>query len=190
MSDEELFEAIKAGDGDALSLLYDRYSPMVYRISKRLIEDDREVQEVVQDVFTRLWTTSARYPAYGEFDQWLCVIARRIAIDHLRREKRHADVQLANVETYSDCPDTYEATEMAVDRKLLKEELLSAIGKLREDQQVILHRAYFLGYTLREIATSLQVPVGTVKTRLHQGLMSLRATMASWEKEENSGQDR
>lgn len=191
LSDEELFEAIKQGDGDALSALYDRHALMVHRIANRLIEDDRTVQEVVQDVFTRLWTTSARYPSYGSFDQWLCAITRRIAIDHLRREKRHADVPLPNIEIHGDRPIAYEATELAVDRRLLKEELLHAIANLHEDQRVILHRAYFQGYTLTEIATSLQVPIGTVKTRLHQGLKNLRAIMETWgEEAETSGQHR
>lgn len=182
LSDEELFEAVKQGDDDALSKLYDRYAGMVHRIARRLICDEQKVQEVVQDVFTRLWTTTAFRPSYGRFEHWLCVVSRRIAIDYLRKEQRHTHISLPDIEFDNNLRESSERTEMEVGRRMLKQDLNRAISDLSEDQQVVLQLAYFQGYSLREIASKLQIPLGTVKTRLHKGLKVLRLTLGNWDK--------
>lgn len=184
VSDEELFQAIKQGDGEALSELYDRYAALVNRAAKRLIKDEQIVQEVVQDVFTRVWTTTAEYPAYGRLEHWLYVVTRRIAIDHLRKRRRGSEVAFVNVEINTTAKFLDESIEQIVDQKLLREELLHTISGLHLDQQVILHHAYFQGYTLSEIAAMLQIPVGTVKTKLHQSLKYLRMAFEAQKIEE------
>lgn len=181
MSDDELLEAIQDRNGEALSELYDRYAAIVGRIARQLIEDEQKVQDVIQEVFTRIWVSAEQY-ARGSFQSWLYVMTRRIAVDHLRKERRRPQVLVSNSELERHAGRA-ETTERLVDQELLKTELLELISHLPSDQQTVLKLAYFRGYTLNEISMLLGLPVGTVKTRLHKGLQSLRMVMADWEGE-------
>lgn len=186
MSDDELLEAIKQRDGEALSELYDRYAVTVNRIVRRLIADEQKVQDVTQDVFTRIWTSAAGHYRRGCFQNWLYVVTRRIAVDYLRKERRQPQVLVPDSEL-----DLHlvagQTTEVAVGQELLKTELLEIVSSLPSDQQTVLKLAYFRGYTLNEIAQLLDMPVGTVKTRLHRGLKGLRLMMGDWESEVGKG---
>lgn len=181
MSDEELFARVKAGDGDALSTLYDRHAHRVYAIARRVVLDGQAAEEVVQDVFTRIWTTTAFQPERGQFAQWVFVVARRIAIDHVRRRERSRDVPDSE-RVYRDAGNG-PAGEPDFLEKFLREDLARSISSLREEERVILRKAYFEGKTLSEVAGELAIPIGTVKTRLHRALKAMRAGMADWQPE-------
>lgn len=177
LSDEELFVRVKQGDGEALSLLYDRYAMKVARIAHKWIRDQQGVEEVVQDVFTRIWTTQAFTPDKGRFEHWISVVARRITIDYIRKLGRRPDSPNSDwLEGTGDGNrfDTY------VQRNWLRQDLSQSMRMLRNEERLVVELAYFKGYTLSEIAGLLNIPLGTVKTRLHHALKALKKTMADW----------
>lgn len=182
MTDEELYEGVLRGDGQALSLLYDRYARKVYGIARRLTSDSQMIEEIVQDVFTRVWTTQGYKSALGAFDHWLSVVARRIAIDHLRKhmrgQKAGAPLDIEELDLRS-----ASGAEQEAEGRLMRGELRAAMSGLRAEERLVLELAYFQGYTLSEVATALGMPLGTVKTRLHAGLSRLRTRMADWKLE-------
>jgi RNA polymerase sigma-70 factor (ECF subfamily) len=173
-SDNELYQAIKQGNAEALGALYDRYVAKVYRIVKRLIADDLTVQEVIQDVFTRIWTTQAFDANLGAFSHWLAVVARRIAIDHVRKHRPpttpwpQEDVMGAD------------DTEKVTSNRILRSDLVAAMSNLDDDLRTVLQLAYFEGYTLAEISSRLGIPLGTVKSKLYRGLKKMRVAMIHW----------
>lgn len=186
MSDDELLEAIQARNGEALSELYDRYAVTVSKIARQLIDDEQKVQDVTQEVFTRIWVSAAQQYTRGCFQSWLYVVTRRIVVDHLRKERRRPQVLVSDYELDRHALNAGEP-ESAVGYDFLKTELLDLISDLPSEQQTVIKLAYFKGYTLSEISTLLDLPVGTVKTRLHRGLQSLRMEMADWESEVGKG---
>ncbi len=187
MTDEELLIRIRLGDREAFGELYDRHAPRVVAIARRLIRDRQTVEEIVQDVFTRIWKNPAFRSDLGSFDHWLGVVARRITIDHGRRHMRQlrvADAGIA-VAAAAQSADSRVArpVEDRLDKRLLHDELARSLQALRNEERLVLQLAYFEGRTLSEIARDLAIPLGTVKTRLHHGLKHLQSAMAEWRQE-------
>jgi RNA polymerase sigma-70 factor (ECF subfamily) len=182
--DEELWSQLKRGDPKALEALYDRHAPAVMAVARRLAHDPSLAEEIVQDVFTRLWTTTSFDPGLGRFDHWVATIARRVAIDHLRRTKRRADVpdseRVYAERGTDDQTPRRDPVGTELEGRALRRDLETALRTLRREETVIIEMAYFQGFTLSEIAERLDVPLGTVKTRLHHALRSLRLAMADW----------
>ncbi|MCL6442155.1 MAG: sigma-70 family RNA polymerase sigma factor [Alicyclobacillus sp.] len=180
MSDEELFSRIKQGDGEALSLLYDRYAMKVARIAHKWIRDQQGMEEVVQDVFTRVWTTQSFTPEKGQFGNWIAVVTRRITIDYLRKSGRLLDIpDSERLESIGDM----NRLDHQLQRKWLRQDLVGSMENLRADERVILELAYFKGHSLSEIATLLNIPLGTVKTQLHSALKNMKKSMEDWSAE-------
>ncbi len=182
MSDDDLLEAISRGEGTALAQLYDRHALTVERIARQLIRDEQRVQDIVQEVFARIWTTGARRYTAINFHSWLYVLVRRIALDFLRHEQRRPQTFVADVELLAHTVGEHAQGAGWEGMSSLKLDLLHALGDLPEEQRLILKMTYFSGFTLKETASLLDIPLGTVKTRLHQGLLRLRGIMSDWER--------
>ncbi len=189
MSDDELLAAISRGEGVALAKLYDRHALTVARIARQLIRDEQKVQDVVQEVFARIWTRGAGQYTAINFHSWLYVVVRRVALDFLRHDQRRPQTLVADVELLARSPVEQTPGE-GWDGVSLKLDLLHALGDLPEEQQLIVRMTYFGGFTLKETAAVLDMPLGTVKTRLHQGLVRLRDIMAQWERGDAHGYGR
>ncbi len=190
LTDEELLQRIRQGEHDALGELYDRHAPRVVAIARRLIRDRQTVEEIVQDVFTRIWKTPAYRPELGSFENWLGVVARRIAIDHGRKTVRRLDLATGEVDAATADAHAQVATghlgrpvEDRLDERLLRDDLARSLRTLRVEERLILQLAYFEGRTLSEIARDLALPLGTVKTRLHHGLKNMQGEMVEWRQE-------
>jgi RNA polymerase sigma-70 factor (ECF subfamily) len=177
-SDGTLFNAVKEGNAEALGTLYNRYVAKVYRIAKRLIQDEQTIQEIIQDVFTRIWTTQSFDPNLGVFDHWIAVVTRRIVIDHIRRRR-----MICSAFPQDDLTVVDDTAERNVNNRMLRNDLLDALSKLDSDQSIVLELAYFKGYTLAEISVKLGIPLGTVKTKLHKGLKKMRISLQNWSEE-------
>lgn|GEM_PF-341285 len=182
LSDEELYARTKLGEAYALSQLYDRYGARIAAIARRFISDRQGIEEVVQDVFMRIWTTNAFTPDAGIFSHWICIVARRIAIDHARKRDSRIEMVGYGGDQGVDAVATA-GQEYAFDSRLLHTDLMRALSALRQEEQVVLNLAYFEGKTLSEIAEDLNAPLGTVKTRLHMGLKHMRLRLADWRPE-------
>lgn len=170
LTDEDLLRRVAARDPAALASLYDRYAPLVYGLARRIVRDEDQAEDLVQEVFLRLWNRPEVYDrGRGTFRAWLLSIAHHLAVDVLRRRRREVSYQdkLAGPGTDDPVDTAMGQLEGAAVRSLL--------GRLPPDQRRVIELAYFEGLTQREIAARLGEPLGTVKTRLRLGIIKLRA---------------
>ncbi|MBW5448146.1 sigma-70 family RNA polymerase sigma factor [Cohnella sp. CFH 77786] len=174
-SDSELMRLIRMKHREALELLYDRYAKLVYSFARRAAGNEALAREIVQLVFTRLWTTRAEYDAAkGSFVNWLLTITRNIAVDVMRRERRHAaNVPMEWIEDSREAAESDHPESETVRRAELSE-VAAAASRLTLPQRRVIELLYWKGYTLQQIAEMGGEPVGTVKNRLHQALKTLR----------------
>jgi RNA polymerase sigma-70 factor (ECF subfamily) len=171
----ELLRSVRDKNRDALEQLYDRHARLVYSFAMRISSDESLAREIVQLVFARLWTTKAEYDSSrGDFASWLLTITRNIAIDVLRRERRHRSM-VAIEGLHEQLEDAgSDSPEGNVIRSDQQSAINSAAKRLSRPQQQLINLMYWKGYTLHEIAEMGGEPVGTVKNRLHQALKTLR----------------
>jgi len=172
--DAVLLQRVAAGDSDALLSLHQRYVNLVYSMALRILGDSHLAEEVTQDVFLKLWQKGERYdPRRGSFSTWLLSVTRFAAIDRLRREGRRPATALQTGEQDATLAQdrtrraTWEAWEEGRHLRLLLEQL-------PREQRELIELAYFGGMTHRDLAEYLNLPLGTVKSRLRLGLQKLR----------------
>jgi RNA polymerase sigma-70 factor, ECF subfamily len=152
--------------------LYDRYSSIVYSIALRVLGDTGAAEDVLQEVFLQLWRNPGVFDSSrGNMVAWLAVIARNRAIDSLR--KRRPETDIADVVVPVE-PDLAGDTE----RARAMEKIRGVLGDMPAAQRSALEMAYFEGLTHTEIAARTGEPLGTVKTRIRAGLLSLRKAFA------------
>jgi RNA polymerase sigma-70 factor (ECF subfamily) len=171
--DLTLVTAIRAGDQGAMAALYDRYSSIVYSVALRVLQNPAAAEDVLQDIFMQLWRNPGAFDASrGNMAAWLAVIARHRAIDALRRRKPEEDFEdvIVSVE-----PDL--ASE--ADRSRAMAKVRTAFESMAPPQRSALEMAYFEGLTHAEIAQKTGEPLGTIKTRIRTGLLSLRKVLAA-----------
>jgi RNA polymerase sigma-70 factor (ECF subfamily) len=160
--------AIRSGDENAMAMLYDRYSPIVYSVALRVLGDTGAAEDVLQEVFMQLWRNPGGFDSSrGNLAAWLAVISRNRAIDAVR--KRRPDTDIADV-IVSVEPDLAGDAE----RARAMEKVRGALGAMPSAQRSALEMAYFEGLTHTEIAAKTSEPLGTIKTRIRAGLLALR----------------
>ncbi|MDR6550196.1 sigma-70 family RNA polymerase sigma factor [Paenibacillus qinlingensis] len=180
-TDGELMKLVMNKHHPALEELYDRYVKIVYAFALKSMKDEQTAREIVQLVFTRLWTTQKGYdPSKGAFVNWLITITRNITIDCLRKQRReNENLHFDSNAWEQSFVSTDENPDAAISRKWLGEQIQEAYLHLSESQIKLIHLMYWQGYTLSEIAAHTNEPVGTIKSRLHQGLKILRKHLTS-----------
>ena len=174
LSQEEerrLLARLKARDESALSELYDEMAPWVLGLAYRILQDDDEAEEVVGNVFTQVWRHADRHDARrGPLVPWILSIARNRALDLLRRRRRWwrkaERWERARVIDGSDNTPAASAAEASVPGFPVHREVHQALAALPEEQRRVVALAYFEGLSHSEIAKRLDVPLGTVKTRM------------------------
>jgi RNA polymerase sigma-70 factor, ECF subfamily len=167
-TDLELLDRVRAGSEPALVVLFDRYSKVVYAVALRVLRDTTLAEDVMQDVFLKLWKDTPRLDARSHhLLGWFGVLARNRAIDLLRRQ--HPSEVLEGVAM----PSTVDV-ETEAESHILYDRARSIIVTLPEAQQSVLQLAFFEGLSHSEIATRLQTPLGTIKTRIRQALLTVR----------------
>lgn len=172
-SDLTLVTAIRAGDQSAMAALYDRYSSIVYAVALRVLQDTGAAEDVLQDIFLQLWRNPGAFDASrGNMAAWLAVIARNRAIDTLRRRRPQDDIEDVVLSVEADL-----ASE--ADRSRAMEKVRGAMLAMPAPQRSALEMAYFEGLTHAEIAEKTGEPLGTIKTRIRVGLISLRRVLAA-----------
>jgi len=171
-SDLSLVARVRARDESAMAALYDRYSSLVYAVALRVLGDTGAAEDVLQEIFLQLWRKPSAFDAArGSMGAWLSVIARNRSIDALRKRKPETDIEdvVLSVETNF-------AHNADRGRALLK--IREVLGKMAAPQRSALEMAFFEGLTHTEIAEKTGEPLGTIKTRIRAGLLSLRAAVA------------
>jgi RNA polymerase sigma-70 factor, ECF subfamily len=172
--DLSLIQRIIQQDHAALSALYDRYARVVYSVAYRSLGSVEESEEVVMDVFAKVWITAASYNCEkARVDSWIFMMTRSRVLDRLRSKQRRARVTEAFTafETTTTTADASCNLEMAERRN----QVIAALASLPIEQRQVLEMAYFQGWSQREIAERTGLALGTVKTRIRLGLEKLRS---------------
>ena len=172
----DLLKACGRGDQSAFARLYDATSSRVVGLAVRVVRDPAQAEEVAQEAFLEIWKTSGRFdPAKGSPLGWLLTIVHRKAVDRVRASEatRRRDTTYQQQNQHVDHDATAEAVEASLEAKRVRD----CLHELTEVQREALTLAYFGGYTHTEVATMLDLPVGTAKTRIRDGLIRMRDAM-------------
>lgn len=171
-SEQELMRQLVSGNEQAIRVLYARFGRSVYTLALRLLGNTEAAEELTQDVFLAAWRKAARFdPSRGRLSTWLMTIAHNLAVDRLRHERGGGRPTLVLVEEVPQSQAADEEQETVLDRDRARR----ALAALSQAERRLLSRAYFLGWTAREISEADGIPLGTVKTRLRAALLKLRA---------------
>jgi RNA polymerase sigma-70 factor (ECF subfamily) len=176
--DQHLMQRVAQGDRAAFSLLYDRFSTPLYSLALKMLADDAEARDLLQEVFLSVWTKAPMFHAErGTAFSWVISQLRNRAIDRLRAKRRRGELIEANA---TELEPTSSASPTSADNAEFSErarEVRSALEQLSDDQRQVLRLAYFEGLTQSEIAEKLEEPLGTIKARAHRGLSRLRTIL-------------
>jgi RNA polymerase sigma-70 factor, ECF subfamily len=166
--DAMLVSAIRSGDEQAMAQLYERHSAVVYSVALRVLGDTAAAEDILQEVFMQLWRSPGAFDANrGSLPGWLAVITRNRAIDSLRKRRPETDI--------TDVVVCFEPDMLhSVDWSLALEKIRSALGSMPPSQRSALEMAFFQGLTHSEIAEKTGEALGTIKTRIRTGLLTLR----------------
>jgi RNA polymerase sigma-70 factor (ECF subfamily) len=179
LDDERLIQLIAQARPEALSELYDRYGRLVFSLAINAVGDATTAEEVTQDVFMHIWERAWQYRAeQAKVSPWLTSIARHRAIDQLRRQGvRPEGNSVAWADLSPQAGPAGAGPEQATELSIQRQRVRAAVAKLPEEQKQVLALAYFQGYTQAEIAESLSLPLGTVKTRIRLAMEKLRVLL-------------
>ena len=176
-ADHTSLERMARGDHDALAELYDRHARLVYSLALRIVGDQSDAEDIVQEVFSQAWRQAARYESSrGHVIAWLLNLTRSRAIDRLRGRRSRPEAAVD--------PVTFEIPDLAppVDEMLVQSrqaaQIRAAVEQLSVLQRMAIELAFYEGLTHVEIAERLELPLGTVKTRIRQGLLKLKDHLA------------
>ncbi len=166
--DTALVSAIRDGDQSAMATLYDRYSSIVYSVALRVLTDTGAAEDVLQEVFMQLWRNPTAFDASrGSLGAWLAVITRNRSIDALRKRRSETDIDDVIVSVQPDLASEAERTRAL-------EKVRGVLGSMPVSQRTALELAFFEGLTHTEIAGKTGEPLGTIKTRIRSGLLTIR----------------
>jgi RNA polymerase sigma-70 factor, ECF subfamily len=170
----QLVRRCAAGDQPALAALYDESSRLVYTMALRILRDTADAEEVTLDVYMQVWKTAGGYSAdRGSVGTWLVMLARTRAIDRLRARESRIRLEDPLPEQFQ-VPATTPSPEAEAQGSWHRARVISALASLSPDQRQAVELAIFSGFTHSELAVRLNQPLGTVKTRVRQGMIKLR----------------
>jgi RNA polymerase sigma-70 factor (ECF subfamily) len=171
--DSSLLGLVQSGDEDAMASLFDRYSKLVYSVAFRVLRDPPSAEDVLQEVFMQIWRNPDSFTAArGSLGGWLAIVSRNRSIDLLRRKRPSVDVDDIPLASKFNLADEAE-------RNFLMDRARDVIHKLPTEQRKTVEMAFFDGLTHSEIAEMTGDPLGTVKTRIRSGLLTLRKAFQS-----------
>jgi len=182
-SDHQLFEAMAARNTGALATIYDRHSRLLYGTILGLVRDTDDAEDLLQEVMLQIWNNAGSYrPELGSPRGWMVCIARNRAINLLRSRRhrqRMAESPLPDEDTGAAIPESMleESTWLIVTRDEETRILCNAMSMLPAEQRELIDLAFLEGYSHSEIAEKTSIPLGTVKTRIRNGLLTLRSQL-------------
>jgi RNA polymerase sigma-70 factor (ECF subfamily) len=175
-NDFELMKRIQERDPDALSQLYDRYSGILKALILRVIHNEAEADDLLQEIFMEIWNQARNFSAQkGKPLGWMVTLARRRAIDGLRKKQAYAraEERLQNETEQQPEAWVHNVTEEQIVLSDTRRLIRKVISRLPPAQQQAIDLAFFRGMSQREIAAKTNTPLGTVKTRLELGLKKI-----------------
>lgn len=170
---DAVLERVARGDEAAFEELYDRMAGTVYGLARSILRDPHQAEEVAQEVLLEVWRTAPRFePARGTAKTWICTMAHRRAVDRVRSSQaaRAREATVGARQTERD----YDVVVERVETRLEAERVRHCLDGLTARQRDAVTLAYYGGHSYAQVATLLKLPLGTVKTRLRDGLIRLR----------------
>lgn len=173
---DELLNRVAVGDDSAFAALYDQTSTRVFGLVRRVLRDPAQAEEVTQEVYLQVWRQATRFDDQaGSALSWVLTVAHRRAVDRVRSSQSAADRDQRAAER-ENIPAHDQVAE-AVEQRLEAEQVRRCLEGLTELQRESVTLAYYRGFTYAEVGTTLGVPLGTIKTRMRDGLVRLRDCM-------------
>ena len=173
--DQQIIGLLKARDTAGVKLLYQEYAPLLYGLICKIVQAEDLAENVLQDTFLKVWQRFETYnEAKGRLLAWIILIARNSAIDAIRSRSFQRQKKVVPVR-----PELSNHVGVSAEMKTDYIGLQEAVNRLDVKYRVVLELAYFLGYSHREIAEQLDLPLGTVKSRIKRGIQELRTQFAN-----------
>ncbi|PSO52207.1 MAG: RNA polymerase subunit sigma [Actinobacteria bacterium QS_5_72_10] len=173
-----LMEAVQRGDRSAFAALYDQLSPSVYGLARRVVRDPARAEEVVQDAMVEVWRRATRFDSeQGSVRSWVLMITHRRAVDRVRTEQSRRDREERVASRDQEPPS--DVVSDRVEHDFERQRVVRALDALTPLQREAVKLAYYSGLTHQEIAEALDAPLGTVKTRIRDGMIRLRDSLGA-----------
>lgn len=171
IAEDELVALLKSGAVNAMTILYDNYSAALYGIIARIVDSEEAAEDVLQEAFVKIWKNMDKYDrTKGRLFTWLVNIARNCAIDSLRVKDYNIKSQIQSIDNSVRTVNRQHKIYPKTDHIGLKE----IVDKLKPEYKILIDKLYFEGYTQEEAAKELNIPLGTVKTRIRAAMNLLR----------------
>lgn len=169
ISEEELINLLNENSQEGISVLYDNYSSALYGVIAKIVRSEEIAQDILQDAFVKIWKNFSKYDSSkGRLFTWMINIARNRAIDYVRSK----DFKNRNLNDYD--TNNAELTSITSEIKIDQIGLTETLNLLDPKLKIIIDTIYLKGYTQAETAEYLNIPLGTVKSRVRNGLIELR----------------
>lgn len=170
---QKCLHQVALGDKDAFDQVYAALAGSVFGLARRVLRDPAQAEEVAQEVLVEIWRTASRYdPRQGSVQAWAMTMAHRRAVDRVRSAEAAARRETRVAQQSAQIP--FDQVTEAVEANLDRQRVRRCLEGLTELQKESVCLAYYAGYTYPEVAELLKVPLGTVKTRMRDGLARLR----------------
>ena len=170
---DELMRRVTLGDEMAFEQLYDQFAGRVFGLSRRIVRNPSQAEEVAQEVFLEIWRRASRFDATrGSATAWIMTLTHARSVDRVRSAQASADRELKVA--YASHEVEVDTVVEAVESKFERRAVQKCLGALTEVQRESITLAYYSGYTYREVAELLSTPLPTIKTRLRDGMIRLR----------------
>lgn len=171
-SETELISMLKSKDEKAFNYLYDNYSGALYGVILKVLDKEELANDLLQEVFVKIWRSIEQYDSSkGRLYTWMLNIARNSAIDVLRSKSFQQEQKTIDIENSVYLNESRRNTENNTDTLGLKKSVMN----LKPEFRILIDLAYFQGFTQEEISKTLQIPLGTVKTRMRNAILELKS---------------
>lgn len=171
LSETELIAMLKSKDEKAYNYLYDNYSGALYGVIMKVLDKEELANDVLQDVFVKIWRSIDQYDSSkGRLYTWMLNIARNSSIDTLRSKSFQQEQKTTDIDNTVYLNDTRRTASNNTDAIGLKKSVMN----LKQEFRVLIDMAYFQGFTQEEISKTLNIPLGTVKTRMRNAILELK----------------
>jgi RNA polymerase sigma-70 factor, ECF subfamily len=177
-ADRSAVRRMARGDSEALAEIYDRHARLLYSLALRIVRLPHDAEDVLQEVFAQVWRQAPRYDASrGTVIGWLVTLTRSRALDRLRRGRARPQAT-DDEQAAQELPDSSPPVDLTLVSAQQAAAVRAALEALPDSQRVPLELAYYDGLSQSEIADKLDMPLGTIKTRMRQALLRLREAVA------------
>ncbi len=175
-SEEELVKGLKSKDKSYFDYLYENYSGAIFGIIIGIIKDNNDAEDALQDVFVKFWRRIDQYDASkGRLYTWMLNVTRNSCIDKLRSKTFNKGSKTQSLDNSVNAIGSQFSEEQKIDHIGMQ----PAIEQLEPNYRILVDMVYFQGYTQADVAEELDIPLGTVKTRLRKAIMDLRKKLVS-----------